>query len=464
MASNGPTWNEYVKNMLTKLFGQDASHANSKPEGLVIEVIDLPEWTMQPRSSDYVRTNGYPFGYAKSLWHLRDRLATGFGEQLQFLSSTEKNHLLRVHEAMARALDSERVLGSFNYDNYCERDHFPLQTVDLVADNLITWLDHQGFRIVPKEKGKPETPLPEVERRSPNAFHPGIGAVMSFTEKERSGLDASSMISDKPGEADAIGAQPDSLNWDALNAEERTERTSTAFADPNDDEDDKTEEEPDDDEDFDRYDEDDLLWYTEGYASEQKRSPTLLYLDPHSGLVLDKDAHATICKHVEEGVDDGEVSFNFNSGAGGFSALGLSELQPGEDSPPVGDVGQYGRFGCLVEDGVEGWTGDSYTEVMLYAYEEGGLEAFVRELEVTGEVLFRRAKIDAGDWSSFAADFLYDPSSYDDAETGAEDELGDENDDTVLNDEEEADEGLDRHAARAVAWGRNHAIRLETGR
>ena len=71
-----------------------------------------------------------------------------------------------AHEAVARALDWERLLGSFNHAG---EDRFPVAAIDPVARNLVAWLAYQGFALVPTDP-VPEDALPPVVSRLPVVF------------------------------------------------------------------------------------------------------------------------------------------------------------------------------------------------------------------------------------------------------------------------------------------------------
>jgi len=194
--------NAYVERMLRFLFAEGGAEGTLGPDGLRLGIPDWEERTKDLRPSDRAWTHGYPLGFAKTQWRLRDRLGLRLRERARRLGQEDKVALVRAHEAVARALDWERLLGSFNYDNACDRDHFPLAKLDLVADNLLLWLDHQGFRVVPKEDAD-EEPLPEAAWNVPNVFDNGKGMVMLFTPKD-------DVDSTRGGETDERGNQRDS--------------------------------------------------------------------------------------------------------------------------------------------------------------------------------------------------------------------------------------------------------------
>jgi hypothetical protein len=129
----------------------------------------MPHWedpVKGQRPSQRAATNGYPFGFAKSQWLLRDRLLA----QMQLLSArkhaSEQMEDAAGHEAIARALDWERLLGSFNHAG---EDRFPVTTINAVASNLIAWLSYQGFQVVRNDEEQ-EEPLPIAESKFPVVF------------------------------------------------------------------------------------------------------------------------------------------------------------------------------------------------------------------------------------------------------------------------------------------------------
>lgn len=118
------------------------------------------------RPAQRAATHGYPFGFAKSQWRLRDRLLARKQHQSTRLSKSEQVESAASHEAVTRALDWERLLGSFNYAG---EDRLPVATIDVVASNLIAWLAYQGFAVVRKNEEQ-EEPLPAVNSRFPLVF------------------------------------------------------------------------------------------------------------------------------------------------------------------------------------------------------------------------------------------------------------------------------------------------------
>src|SRR4029078_13377838 len=91
----------------------------------------------------------------------------GMRSRLQRATAEDKQGWLSAHDAVARALDLERLLGSFNHS---ERDNFPIRTIDQVADNMLLWIDEEGFQIVPKITNSVVEPLPDTPFDAPNIF------------------------------------------------------------------------------------------------------------------------------------------------------------------------------------------------------------------------------------------------------------------------------------------------------
>lgn len=166
-------------------------------------------------------------------------------------------------------------------------------------------------------------------------------------------------------------------------------------------------------------------------------------LDGEQAIVLDGSAQEQIWSFVNENLDE---VVTFNTGAEGWSdGLSLSELGPDEPPPPWGHVGQYGKFGCVLNDAREGWQGDRSVWVTLMPYDEGprALLAFLRELEASSGVRFGSSFVSASDCNRFADHFVFNPE---------EDEASlEERGDAIPSDE----------VFEAVpAWGRDHAARL----
>ena len=88
--------------------------------------------------------------------------------------------------------------------------------------------------------------------------------------------------------------------------------------------------------------------------------------------------------------------------------LQLSELLEGESEPPDGRVGQYGRYGCVLMETFEGVM-DSVTDVVLFPYEEDGLERFLKEIRQRTGTRFREAEVDPLDVNLLHTLSLVDP-------------------------------------------------------
>ena len=82
------------------------------------------------------------------------------------LPASDQDAAAAAHEAVARALDWERLLGSFNH---AEEDRFPVAAIDQVARNVLAWLTWQGFALVPTDPVSKDA-LPPVASRLPVVF------------------------------------------------------------------------------------------------------------------------------------------------------------------------------------------------------------------------------------------------------------------------------------------------------
>ena len=119
------------------------------------------------RASEAIRHDGYPFGFAKNRWNHRERLGLRIGRRLRHASEAEKWDWVRAHEGVARALDLERLLGSFHRSG---DDNFPAAKADMVADNVLRWLDDAGLCVVPKRQNSSDESLPVVTCTVPGIF------------------------------------------------------------------------------------------------------------------------------------------------------------------------------------------------------------------------------------------------------------------------------------------------------
>src|SRR4051812_12978253 len=138
----------------------------------------LEDPTTGPRPSQRAATHGYPLGFAKSQWLLRDRLLVRMQQVARHPEEPEHAEEAAAHEAMVRALDWERLLGSFNHAG---ENRFPVATLDTVAHNLLAWLDYQGFQVV-RNGPRLEEPLPMVASRLPVVFDNARKIVVLVTD------------------------------------------------------------------------------------------------------------------------------------------------------------------------------------------------------------------------------------------------------------------------------------------
>ena len=145
--------------------------------------------------------------------------------------------------------------------------------------------------------------------------------------------------------------------------------------------------------------------------------------------------------------------------------LQLSTLLPGETGPPADQVGQYGRHGCVLLETFEGVM-DSVTDVVLFPYEEDGLERFLQEIKQTTGTRFREAEVNPLDVNMLHALSLVDPWEDDDEDDDEDEEGRDPAKQRVPGEpiQVESQYGAvfevwtDVYAA--MAWGREHAERL----
>jgi hypothetical protein len=132
------------------------------------------------RPSHRAAIHGYPLGFAKSQWMLRDRLLISMQRRSDALPAADHDAAAAVHEVLVRALDWERLLGSFNYEG---EDRFPVAAIDQVARNLLAWLAYQGFDLVPADPAPAES-LPLVSSRLPVVFDNARQIVVLVTAQE----------------------------------------------------------------------------------------------------------------------------------------------------------------------------------------------------------------------------------------------------------------------------------------
>ena len=166
-------------------------------------------------------------------------------------------------------------------------------------------------------------------------------------------------------------------------------------------------------------------------------------VDGSQAIVFDGAAQNEIWQFLQEKLDE---VVTFNTGAEDWSqGLGLSELEAGEDPPPWGQVGQYGKCGCVVNDAREGWQGDRAVWVTLLPYDESprGLLAFLRELEESSNVRFGSSFLSSSDCDRFGTHFVFNPE---------EDQASLEARGDAIPSSELLDE--------VFSWGQDHAKRL----
>jgi hypothetical protein len=119
-------------------------------------------------------------GFAKGQWLLRDRLLILMRRRAAGLQAADQVAAAAGHEAVARALDWERLLGSFNHEG---EDRFPVAAIDQVARNILAWLSYRGFALVPTDP-VPQELLPVAPSRLPVVFDNARRMVVLVTAQE----------------------------------------------------------------------------------------------------------------------------------------------------------------------------------------------------------------------------------------------------------------------------------------
>ena len=189
----------------------------------------------------------------------------------------------------------------------------------------------------------------------------------------------------------------------------------------------------------------------------------LLYYCPTTGMVLDPETHRYYRRCEGGDLDEEEVyqGHMFNgTAASWYASLQLSELGDGETAPPAGKVGQYGRFGCVLEEGLGGIT-DSAGDVVLFVYEEDGLPKFLRALKQCTGARFRRCTAYPPDYSSLHSLTTFAFQELDEDEEDAASDTGDELGKRRYVVHFEGDDyELQTDIDAALEWGREHARRL----
>lgn len=105
------------------------------------------ELTRHLRFAEKVKLHRYPGGLANTTRWRRDQMTVAHRRGLERLVESERMAAAAIHEAMAYALDAERFLGSLDQRN--DRDYFPVEAVDALAEHLMVWLRERGYQVVP---------------------------------------------------------------------------------------------------------------------------------------------------------------------------------------------------------------------------------------------------------------------------------------------------------------------------
>ena len=177
----------FVARMLALLFPTESTEPADGSPNLDVYPDIWDDLDSRTRPGAEAARHGYPYGLAKSKWMLRDRLGARRSLRMPGLSRRERLDDLRGHEALTRALELERLLGSFHQP---DGDSFPLDDSDRVADSLVLWLDHLGFSLVPHGRDQDEA-LPQAESVLPLVFDLGNRTVILLRKDSIPGRDAS---------------------------------------------------------------------------------------------------------------------------------------------------------------------------------------------------------------------------------------------------------------------------------
>lgn len=140
-------YEEDIERLLRFITEEGGAGGTLGPDGLRLGIPNWEERTKHQRFAERAKTHGYPLGFAKSQYRVRDRLVEEMRGRVEGLGGEERAAFALAHEAIAWALDAERFLGSFNQG---ARGGFPVDSVDRVADHLLAWLDHRGYQVVRK--------------------------------------------------------------------------------------------------------------------------------------------------------------------------------------------------------------------------------------------------------------------------------------------------------------------------
>lgn len=119
----------------------------SKPRTTIRPIHTWDEQTRHLRFAEKVRLYRYPGGLANTTRWRRDQMGTAYHKRIAGLVEPARSQSFAIHEAMAYAIDAERFLGSL--DQRDDRDCFPVEAVDALAEHLLVWLRERGYQVVP---------------------------------------------------------------------------------------------------------------------------------------------------------------------------------------------------------------------------------------------------------------------------------------------------------------------------
>lgn len=156
-----PQFSPYFTTMIEWLF------PDAPPEDLLVSVQQAIRPNVQASK------HGYPLGFAKVFWRKREQLTTVFSKRISSASRTARIEYVLKQNAIIRALDSERLLGSFHWVD----DPFPVEMLDQTAANLLHWLHYYGYDLIPNAPF-PDHEYPDIPMPNPLVFDPNLQTVV----------------------------------------------------------------------------------------------------------------------------------------------------------------------------------------------------------------------------------------------------------------------------------------------
>ena len=140
---------QHLEVLLHRLNRQGATEAGINRQR-VRPIRTWDEQTRHLRFADKVKLHRYPGGLANTTRWRHGQRVSAHRQRIEGLGKPAQAEAEAIHEAMAYALDAERFLGSL--DRRDERDYFPVEAVDELAERLLVWLEERGYRIGAEDK------------------------------------------------------------------------------------------------------------------------------------------------------------------------------------------------------------------------------------------------------------------------------------------------------------------------